>query len=133
MELIELSSIHLLFILFAAALDNPLAISREMEKQITSNNIRIAMLEAQNKKLRHSIEKLSEIQEDVRPLRQVKIRCFSPLRVEFDSWNMQLSDNFTSCFHIDSTKHRTFHLAPTRGTTAQKLIELSNINKVSLV
>jgi hypothetical protein len=100
LELIELSSIHLLFILFAAALDNPLAISREMEKQITSNNIRIAMLEAQNKKLRHSIEKLSEIQEDVKPLRQVKIRCFSPLPVEFDSWNMQLSDNFTSCFHM---------------------------------
>ncbi|CAB3981240.1 Hypothetical predicted protein [Paramuricea clavata] len=54
------------------ALDNPLAISREMEKQITSNNIRIAMLEAQNKKLRHSIEKLSDIQEDSKPLRQME-------------------------------------------------------------
>ena len=60
-------------------MDNPLAISREMEKQITSNNIRIAMLEDQNKKLRHSIQKLSEISEDVKPQRQVTYRsCLSP-------------------------------------------------------
>ena len=42
-----------------------------MEKQITSNNIRIALLEAENKKLRHSIEKLSELQEEGKPIRQV--------------------------------------------------------------
>ena len=106
-------SVLIYSVLFTAALDNPLAISREMEKQITSNNIRIAMLEAQNKKLRHSIEKLSEIQEDVKPLRQVKIRCFSPLRVGFDSWNIQLSDNFTSCFHMfPYWLHRTPQVSP---------------------
>ena len=32
-----------------------------MEKQISSNNIRIALFEEQNKKLRHSIEKLTEV------------------------------------------------------------------------
>ncbi|XP_028396455.1 coiled-coil domain-containing protein 157-like [Dendronephthya gigantea] len=53
-------------------LDNPLAISREMEKQIALNNIRIAMLEEQNKKLRHSIEKLSNVQEEVKPFREVE-------------------------------------------------------------
>ena len=69
---IELSSNPIYVFCGGAALDNPLAISREMEKQITSNNIRIAMLEAQNKKLRHSIEKLGEVQEDVKPVRQME-------------------------------------------------------------
>lgn len=44
-----------------------------MEKQIGSNNIRIAMLEENNKRLRHSIEKLSEISQDVKPLKQVQL------------------------------------------------------------
>ena len=38
-----------------------------MEKQISSNNIRIVLLEAQNKKLRHSIEKLTEINQHAKP------------------------------------------------------------------